>query len=137
MTCSPRLGWYNYDMFRQVFHFVALHTLAFAVLVAGVSPLVNLAAASYDVNRSTTCCCGTVDGHCCGTSCCIDRTPGETPTPCSNRTAEEDNRLVVAVGESTSGEFSIARSQHGLRLPSLAPFYAATTLRSLQVLLQV
>ncbi len=72
---------------RGVAHFLLISSLAVSLGLVGIDPLLlGASAAAVEPSRATTslCCCGTVEGQCCGKACCGAVPAEDAPRPCSN-----------------------------------------------------
>lgn len=134
----------NMNRAFQPFRTVAVALLAMSTSVAPICTPVS--AQSYESNKAveakpsrTVCCCGTADGKCCGTACCMRRPSKQVPTdpPYHRKSVEKDGSQVLALVLATCGD--ALTDGGGFGRPFCADFcgsLAAATLQSQHVRIQ-
>jgi hypothetical protein len=111
--------------------FFAVHALAVALVAGGAMPLSAVHVLGRDTvlpQLSRKCCCGTIDGKCCGMACCGAKAPARERQPAPANVIDSPLRAVAIVrssGEShevpgSSNSWILSEStQPALRYPTL------------------
>lgn len=125
---------------NRIAHLLLVSSLAACLGLAGiVPPLLDAPAAAEPASPTTSpCCCGTVEGRCCGQACCGAVPSDDAPQPFSNSQARPclpDPLLALLA----TGGFAVVHPGRHLRVPSAQgdDLRTSPTLQADQVRLQI